>query len=72
MRLLRAQADDPREEAAAKIRAAVDGRSDPDFVFIARRDALAGLSEKFRRYQPLETVWGLGGIEEMERRYKVS
>jgi 2-methylisocitrate lyase-like PEP mutase family enzyme len=31
----------PREEAVAKVRAAVDARTDPDFVIIARTDALA-------------------------------
>lgn len=31
----------PRDDAVAKFRAAVDARSDPDFVIIARTDALA-------------------------------
>lgn len=31
----------PREEAAGKVRAAVDARTDPDLVIIARTDALA-------------------------------
>ena len=43
----------PVEEAAGKIRAAVDARSDPDFVLIARTDAVAalggGLEEAIRR-----------------------
>lgn len=41
----------PMEEAAQKIRAAVDAKSDPDFLVIARCDALAvgGLSEAVRR-----------------------
>lgn len=41
----------PIEEAVAKIRAAADGRSDPDFVINARTDALAvaGMAEVVRR-----------------------
>jgi 2-methylisocitrate lyase-like PEP mutase family enzyme len=40
-----------REEFAAKIRAAVEARRDPDFVIIARTDAIsaAGLDEALRR-----------------------
>ena len=38
----------PIDEAAQKIRAAVDARSDPDFMIIARCDALAeeGMDER--------------------------
>jgi 2-methylisocitrate lyase-like PEP mutase family enzyme len=41
----------PLEEAAQKIRAAVDAKSDPDFLVIARCDALsvAGMDEVVRR-----------------------
>ena len=43
----------PLEEAAGKIRAACDARRDPDFVVIARTDAVAavggGLDEAIRR-----------------------
>lgn len=41
----------PIEEAVAKIRAAADGRTDPDFVINARTDALAiaGMPEVVRR-----------------------
>src|SRR5438105_15702394 len=41
----------PCQEASAKVRAAIDARSDPDFVIIARTDALAtdGWDEVERR-----------------------
>ena len=41
----------PAEEFAAKIRAAVDARTDPDFTIIARTDAIAvnGLDDALRR-----------------------
>jgi len=43
----------PLEEAAQKIRAAVEARVDPDFMIIARCDALglAGMGETVRRCQ---------------------
>lgn len=43
----------PMDEAVQKIRAAVDARSDPDFMIIARCDALmvAGMDEAVRRGQ---------------------
>ena len=41
----------PIEEAVQKIRAAVDARADPDFLIIARCDALiaGGMDEAVRR-----------------------
>jgi 2-methylisocitrate lyase-like PEP mutase family enzyme len=41
----------PREEFAAKIRAAVEARTDPDFLIIARTDAISaeGFDEALRR-----------------------
>lgn len=46
----------PRDEAVAKLRAAVDARTDPDFVIIARTDALATdgwdeVEERAHRYR---------------------
>jgi 2-methylisocitrate lyase-like PEP mutase family enzyme len=46
----------PRDEAVAKVRAAVEARTDPDFVIIARTDALAtdgwdAVDDRVNRYR---------------------
>jgi 2,3-dimethylmalate lyase len=70
----------PIEEAVQKIRAAVDARSDPDFVIIARCDALAvgGMNEVVRRGEAyleagadmlfIESPRSMREIEEIPRR----
>lgn len=70
-----------RDEFAGKIRAAVDGRRDPDFVIIARTDAIAvaGLDEAFARAELalqagadvlfIESPESMAHVEEMCRRF---
>jgi 2-methylisocitrate lyase-like PEP mutase family enzyme len=70
----------PIEEAVQKIRAAVDARRDPDFVIIARCDALmvAGMEEAVRRGRAyleagadmlfIESPRTMAEIEEIPRR----
>ena len=66
----------PMEEHVAKLRAALDARSDPDFVIIARCDALAvnGWEDTVRRCRAyydtgvdMVFVDGIKTIEELER-----
>lgn len=68
------------DEAAQKIRAAVDARTDPDFMIIARCDALsvAGMDETVRRGKAyldagadmlfIESLCSMDEIREMPRR----
>jgi len=65
----------PKEEAVQKIRAAVDARTDSDFVIIARSDALVvngwgNTDERCRAYYEagvdLVFVYGIQGIKDLE------
>jgi methylisocitrate lyase len=70
----------PLEEAAARIRAAVEARTDPDFLIVARSDASwlgLGLEETLRRLEAyaragadlvFPTLVGAGEIAEIRRR----